>query len=113
MLYVSNLSPRIVGLNGTLQIRCITAEKAGKLIYQHRATYKSLVTFEATCDVLATIAGLEHFHRQRDLKSVDLTIRDSDLYLIVSIKEAAKAKSNRSLGVFDFDYTLCEFRAQK
>ena len=113
MLFVSSYSPRVVGLRGSLSIQPVNSEFAGQLIFQHRATYVSLVTHESTCEVLAVLAGLRKFHRQRDKQSIDLTLRNGDQFLVVSIKETAKRKDSLSLGAIDFDYTLCEFRTTK
>lgn len=109
-LFLSTLGPRVTGLRGTLAIETIDVERVAAL-FARRYQEVSLITFQSTCDVLAVLAGRPGIHRHnKDRDNPDLTMRNGDLWLQVSIRDDRRNKNQNALGAFDFNYTLCVFQ---
>lgn len=106
-------SPRLVGHHGTLHVGPATPEEIGAILRTRTADIVSQLTFQSTCDALASLAGLRGVHRHRpDRDSIDLNLANGDQVVIVALRDKSKAKME-SLIADDFDFTLCEWQEHR
>lgn len=113
-LFLAVNPPRVGGLDGIIRVSTIGLERVSELLRDRNRTIVSLISFQSTCDVLAVVGsktGIHRYNKDRDA-GVDQLMRDGDAWLSVLVKPASRSRASDSLGVFDFDFTLCEFSTE-
>lgn len=110
-LFLSISPPLVGGLNGTMRLRSIDAREVNRLLNDTGRKVISLIAYLATVDVLNTIGGISSLRTyNKERESVDMLMRDGDAWLQVRLLPGRSKKSQESIGVYDFEFTLCEYQ---
>lgn len=110
-VFLSTSSPRLPGFDGTIIVKTVDAVAVGQLIRTRIRDVRSLVSYQATCDILAMMAGLIGIHRyNKDRDRQPIHVAPGDLWLICNIKDASQGKRAETLGMLDLEFTLCDFQ---